>query len=95
MATPSPTCTVKPAEQLPVLHDDEYCRGDGVHSHDVPVPGDGQARHDVDVPDGDLPDEVSVLSEYLHPTPLVAPVTDHELASGLHHSYFPGMKTIM
>ena len=72
-----------------MFHDDKYCRGHGVDSHNVPVPGDGQARHDVDVSDGYFSDEVAVLGEYLHSATLVASVTDHKLASGLHHSYFP------
>ena len=80
---------VEPAQQLAVLHDDEDGRGHGVHGHDVALPGDGEPRHDVDVADGDLPDEVSVLGEDLHPAPLVAAVADHELAAGLHDGHLP------
>ena len=80
---------VEPAQQLAVLHDDEDGRGHGVHGHDVALPGDGEPRHDVDVADGDLPDEVTVLGEDLHPAPLVAAVADHELAAGLHDGDLP------
>ena len=37
------------------------------------------------IPDGYLPDKVSMLGEYLHPAPLIAPVTDHILTTVLHH----------
>merc|ERR1719233_2698542 len=82
---------VKPPQQLPLLRDHEHGGRHGVDSNNIAIPGNCKPGHDVDVPDGNLPDKMAVLGEYLHPTPLIPPVTNHELPRVLHDGNLPGI----
>merc|ERR1711892_693927 len=77
---PHVVSAVNPAQQLPLLGDHKHGGGDGVDSNNIPIPGDCQPGHNVNVPYGNLPDEVAMLGEDLHPAPLIPSVTDHKLA---------------